>query len=48
MVTILIMSAEMATLGLPKVKVFEIKFVTSLSLSMTPQTKFYYVAQIIL
>ena len=48
MVTILMMSAKMATLGFLKESYFEIKVMTSQFLSMTSATKFYHVTQNIL
>ena len=41
MVTLLMMSAKMATLGLLKKRYVEIKVMTSYFLSMTSPTKFY-------
>ena len=48
MVTILMMSAKMATLGLLKTKVFRNKGYDVIFMSMTPSTKIYHVTQILL
>ena len=48
MITILMMLAKMATLGLLKKTYFKIKIMTSYFLSMTLSKKFYHVTQIIL
>ena len=48
MVTILIMSVKLATLGLLKSKVFQNKGYNVIILSMTSSTQFYHVTQIIL
>ena len=48
MVSILMMSAKLATLGLLKLKYFEIKIMTSWFPSMISPTKAYHVIQIIL
>ena len=47
-VTILMMSAKMATLSILKIKVFWNKGYDVIILSMTSLTKFYHVTQIIL
>ena len=44
MVTDLMMSSKIATLGYLKKSCFEIKFITSCFLYMTSATKFYHVA----
>ena len=46
-VTILMMSAKMATLGLLKIKVFLNKDYDVIFLSMTSATKFYHMNQIV-
>ena len=48
MVTILMMSAKMATLGLLKIKVFLNKGYDVIFLPMTSPTKFYHVTHITL
>ena len=48
MVTILMMSAKIATLGLLKIKVFWNNGFGVIISSMTSPTRFYYVTQIIL
>ena len=48
MVTILMISVKMATVGFLKSSYFEIKVMTSYILSMTSPTKFLHVTQIIL
>ena len=48
MVKTLMISAKMANPGLLKIKVFEIKVITSYFLSMTSPTKFRQMTQIIL
>ena len=48
MVTILMMSAKMATLGLLKIKVFLNKGYDVIFLPMTPPTKFYHMTHITL
>ena len=47
MVTILMMSAKLATLGLLKIKVFKKKVITSLLQSMTSPTKSYHMTNIL-
>ena len=39
-------SAKLATPGLLKIKIFQIKVMTSLSLTMTSPTKFYHVLKL--
>ena len=48
MVAILMVSAKLATVGLLKLKIFEIKVMTSQIMSMSSPAKFYHMTQIIL